>query len=137
MFLCEPVQNQACFRELPRAENQPVGTLDRLHQRLDNAVSGAIEPRLMMYFRPSATDIFNRVTFSSGTSNMKPAVGLGVVGTKTHTSFSSGLSWISASSLVRKPSEYIPAWGNSMSTTVLKEFLFPVTSASLTCFVAP
>src|SRR4051812_15102553 len=40
--------------------------------------AGAIAPRLMMYLRPSATDISRRVTFSSGTRTMNPDVGFGV-----------------------------------------------------------
>jgi hypothetical protein len=47
---------------------------------------GAMDPRLMMYLIPSATDISSFVTLSSGTSMRKPDVGFGVVGTKTQTS---------------------------------------------------
>ena len=51
-------------------------------------------------------------------------VGLGVVGMKTQTSFSSIFARISLSaSPVRNPIEYMPARGNSTITTVLKEFL--------------
>ena len=50
--------------------------------------SWEIEPRLTMYLMASVTDISSLVTWSSGTRIKKPDVGLGVVGTKTQTTFS-------------------------------------------------
>src|ERR1044071_9011208 len=70
------------------------------------AYSGAMEPRLMIYLMPSATDISSLVTCSSGTKTRKPDVGLGVVGINTHTTFSFVFlctSW--CCSLVMKPIE--------------------------------
>jgi len=46
-----------------RAKNQSVSALGRLHQRFGDGNSGAMAPRLMIYFRPSATDIFKRINF--------------------------------------------------------------------------
>lgn len=65
-----------------------------------------IAPMLMMYLKPSGTDMSSLMTFSSGTTIKNPPVGMGVVGMKMQTHFLFTFSLISsACSLVTKPTD--------------------------------
>src|SRR5882672_4593611 len=94
MLCCQPVDDEASFRERPRAQDKTGGGFDHRRQLVSRVIEGGVvysgetEPRLMMYLMPSATDMSSLVTLSSGTTTRKPLVGLGVVGTKTQTTFS-------------------------------------------------
>ena len=67
---------------------------------------------------PSSTEIESGITSFKGTMSKNPDVGLGVVGTKQDSIFSSNPSVIfPSSSFVTKPMAKLPALGYSTRTT--------------------